>query len=323
MFLCPTVNHIFNKHTGKKETIDTLRASVNGAVWEQALSNEWGRLAQGNNNGISYTDTIEFIQKAQVPADRDVTYASFVCDHRPLKSEPWRVCVVLGGDRLSYADDPGSPAASLLETKILLNSVISDTRRGARFMSLDLKDYFLATPMEKPEFMKVQLKYFPEDIIKRYNLHQVSDNNKYVYIRIKRGMYGLKQAALLAYNNLIKNLKQDGYYPIPHTDSYWRHEKYPTIFCLCVDDFGVKYFCKSELNHLINSLLKNYKISTDYSGNNYCGLTIEWNYAQEYVNKLMPEYVTKVLKKSSTNHRKLHNYRHINGQNHNLVQEYS
>ena len=107
----------------------------------------------------------------------------------------------------------------------------------------------------------------------------------------------MKQASLLAYNNLIKNLQQDGYHPIPHTDSNWRHEKYPTIFCLCVDKFGVKYFSKSELNHLITILLKNYKISTDYSGTNYCRLNIEWNYDQGYVDIPMPDYILKALKK--------------------------
>ena len=113
IFSYPKVNHIFNERTGKKETIDSLWASTNGAVWEQALSNEWGWLAQSNANGITYTDTIDFIPKNLVPKNLDVTYASFVCDNRPLKSEPWRVWIVVGGDRLSYDTDPGSPAASL------------------------------------------------------------------------------------------------------------------------------------------------------------------------------------------------------------------
>ena len=105
LFSYPMVNHIFNEDTGKKETIDSLRASKNGAVWEQPLRNKWGRLAQGNDNGIAYTDTIEFIPKEQVPNNRDVIYASFVCDHRPLKSEPWRVRIMVGRDRLSYDNE--------------------------------------------------------------------------------------------------------------------------------------------------------------------------------------------------------------------------
>ena len=169
-----------------------MRAGPNGDRWETALSNKWGRLARGNKNGVTHTDTIEFIPQEQVPQGRDVTYASFVCDHCPLKSEPWRVRIVVGGDRLTYEDDAGSPAASLLETKILLSSVISDAHKGARFMSLDLKEYFLATPMERPEYMKVNISHFPKDIKDKYSLHTLVTNNNFIYIKIKKGMYGLK-----------------------------------------------------------------------------------------------------------------------------------
>ena len=181
---------------------------------------------------------------------------------------------MVGGDRLSYSSDTGSPAASLLETKLLLNSTISDAQKGARFMSLDLKDFFLVTPMMKPEYMKVPIKYFPIDIKLKYKLEEKVHGN-YVYIKIKKGMYGLKQAAVLAYDNLVKNLVQYGYEPIPQTDSFWHHKTRPTKFCLCIDDFDVKYFDKTDINHLITSLQHNYKLSTDFTGRNYCGLTID------------------------------------------------
>jgi hypothetical protein len=54
------VNHIFNSQ-GKKETIDTHLSGKDGTTWTKSLSNEFGRLAQGNNHGIVGTDTIDFI----------------------------------------------------------------------------------------------------------------------------------------------------------------------------------------------------------------------------------------------------------------------
>jgi len=72
-----------------------------------------------------------------------------VCDYRPLKDEPYHVRITVGGDKLNYNDDAGSPAANLLETKILINSVISDSDRGAKFMCANIKDHFLATPMDE------------------------------------------------------------------------------------------------------------------------------------------------------------------------------
>ena len=46
---------------------------------------------------VESTDTIEFINHCKVPTNRKVTYASFVCDHRPLKDEQWRIRLVVGG----------------------------------------------------------------------------------------------------------------------------------------------------------------------------------------------------------------------------------
>ena len=119
------------------------------------MSNELGRLANSNDTGVPSTDIIKFIHKHEVPHTRPVTYASFVCDHRPLKDEQWRIRLVVDGDKLTYESDAGLPATDMTETKLLLNSTISEAHLGARFMSLDLKDTFLQTPMEKPEYMKV------------------------------------------------------------------------------------------------------------------------------------------------------------------------
>ena len=70
-----------------------------------------------------------------------------------MKIEPHRVCLTVGGDKLDCPYDAGSPEASLLETKLILNSTISDARKGAHFFSADLKDHFLASPMEENEYM--------------------------------------------------------------------------------------------------------------------------------------------------------------------------
>ena len=110
-------------------------------------------------------------------------------------------------------------------------------------MTADIKDFFLASPMADPEFMRILLKHIPEDIILQYNLRELVDDNGYIYIKITKGMYGLKQAAILAYTKLISILKPFGYHPIPHTVGMWQHKTRKTKFCLCVDDFGIKYTC--------------------------------------------------------------------------------
>ena len=287
------LHHIYNKE-GKRESIDSLLAGENKLTWEKAVSNEFGRLTKGNKHGIKYTDTMEFIKKSEVPAGQKVTYSSFTCDHRPLKEEEFWARLVVGGDKLVYFADASSPAASVIETKLLVNSILLDHDKNAKFMSVDLKDFFLQSYMEQPEYMRLPIKWFPKDIIEKYDINNlVSDG--YVYIKIKRGMYGLRQAAILAYNQLVANLKPYGYYPIPHTVGMWAHTTRPTKFCLCVDDFGIKYHSTEDAHHLLDALRDNYKISIDWQGTNYCGLIFKWNYDQHYVDVTMPGYIAKVL----------------------------
>ena len=72
---------------------------------------------------------MDFIFFHEIPNNAKVTYPNFVCDYCPLKSKPWRVRLVVGGDKLTCNNDAGSPAASLLETKLLINSVMSDAQK--------------------------------------------------------------------------------------------------------------------------------------------------------------------------------------------------
>ena len=295
-FSSPSINHVYDDK-GKKQSIDDLLKSKMKPTWEVSLSNEIGRLAQGVGNRVAGTDTIEFIRKNEVPANKKVTYANFICDYRPLKTEPHRVRLTVGGDKLDCPYDAGSPAASIVETKLILNSTISDAKDGARFLSADLKDHFLASPMEENEYMRIHARYFLDDIRLQYDIENLIDADGYVYVKIKKGMYGLKQAALLAYNHLVKQLKPHGYHPCPETTGLWKHKTRRTKFCLCVDDFGVKYFSQDDADHFLDSLKAHYKISVDYEGKHYCGFTIDWNYEKGYVDISMPKYIPDLLRK--------------------------
>ena len=78
----------------------------------------------GRNTG---TNTIKFIRKGEVPADRwkDVSYARIVSNVRPQKEEVNRTRLTFGGNNLSVPMDCGTPTADLLTLKLLLNSAVS------------------------------------------------------------------------------------------------------------------------------------------------------------------------------------------------------
>ena len=75
-------------------------------------------------------------------------------------------------------------------------------------------------------------------------------------------MYGLKQAAILLYNLTKQRLKPEGYHPIKESNRLWKNKTRWTIFALTVDNFGIKYFCREDTNHLTNALKKSIKFKS-------------------------------------------------------------
>jgi hypothetical protein len=71
-------------------------------IWNTSGANELGRLAQGVGYRIKGTDTIFFIEHAQVPKHKTVTYGRFVCDARPQKAEAKRTRLTVRGNLINY-----------------------------------------------------------------------------------------------------------------------------------------------------------------------------------------------------------------------------
>ena len=77
----------------------------------------------------------------------------------------------------------------------------------------------------------------------------------------------------------------------------WEDETRRTKFCFCVDDFGIKSFSGADTNHLLESLKQHYTVTFDHQGTNFCGLNIDWNYKEGYVDISMPHYIRYLSKK--------------------------
>ena len=104
------------------------------------------------------------------------------------------------------------------------------------------------------------------------------DYDGYVYVEINKGMYGLKQAAVITYQQIVKHLDGHGYYPILFTTGLWSHQNLNTKFCLCVDDFEIKFFSQQDANHLLTALRHKYDVAVDWTGESYLGIDIDWEY---------------------------------------------
>ena len=272
-------------------------------TWTTSLTNEIGRLTQGIGKNrpahkkIKGTNTLNFIKRRQVPWNAKFTYANFVCDIKTQESESHITFFTVGGDKLDYLADPSAPAVGLLDTKIHLNSVISGSKKGARYFVADIKNYYLNNLLTHLKYVRINAKYFTEEFRKEYNMDEFIDKDVYVNCEIRKGVYGLKEAGCVASQNLVKNLAPFGYEPMPCTPGLWRHNKRRTTFTLAVDDFGIKHSNQDYLDHLLNALKTHYTISEDPTGSHYCGLHIDWNYDKQYVDISMPGYIAKALHK--------------------------
>ena len=132
------------------------------------------------------------MHRSEVPDDKLVTYNTFVCNYRPLKQEACQIRITIERYRLTYDNNARSLATNLLEIKLLLNSTISDTNKGACFITADIKVHFLAIPMKDLEYMQVKYHSVLEDIRRRYDFDRKLAANDYIYAKIKKDMPGLK-----------------------------------------------------------------------------------------------------------------------------------
>ena len=170
-----------------------LKDPTTTMVWSRSASNEFGRLMDGNKHGVVGTQAMEMIPLSDIPRDKVITYESMVCDFRPLKKEAHQCHLVVGGDKLPYTSDSAALATNLIESKILFNNDIST--KGTKFMTIDMSNFFLSFHMQHPEYMKIHKDNIPQDILDQYYAPQFMDTKGYVYFKISKGMYGLKQAA--------------------------------------------------------------------------------------------------------------------------------
>ncbi len=115
---------------------------------------------------------------------------------------------------------------------------------------------------------------FPAWTIKQYDLFP-KVVRRYIYLEMRRAVWGLPQAGILANKLLRKRLAPKGYYECKQTPCLWRHATRPISFTLVVNNFGVKYTNKTDVDHLIECLKENYNLTQDWDGDLYCGIKLK------------------------------------------------
>ena len=199
----------------------------------------------------------------------------------------------MGNFITDYTGKISTETAGLELIKLHWNSVLST--KNAKYMTMDISNMYLNTPLDRFEYMRMPIADIPQEIIDEYNLQDLVSNG-WIYMEIRKALYGLKQSGALAAKKLAADLAPFGYQKVPFTTGLWKHVSRPITFTLVVDDFGVKYVNKEDAEHLESALKSNYPITTDWSGNKYIGINLDWNYKKKEMRTSMPGYVKKALK---------------------------
>ena len=125
---------------------------------------------------------------------------SVVCEIRADKDDPNRTEITIAGGRIVYHGDAATRTGGLELVKIRINSVLS--KQGMKVACFDIKNFYLDTPTDEPEYVRINFKDIPQEFSDEYNLKEYVHNG-WVYFEIVKSCYGLPQAGRLA-NDLLR-----------------------------------------------------------------------------------------------------------------------
>ncbi len=236
-FACPMVHPIMSITISSYKKL--MHDPTTAEVWQTAFDKEFGGMAQGDNKtGQKGTNAI-FVMKHDelakiLQTGKKFTFAHPVVDHRFQKEDPNRIQITAMGNLVNYDGELSVRTADVNTAKMHWNSVIST--KNAKYMCLDIIFFYLTAALEYYEYMKIPLALFPRWIVEQYDLskHQLDG---WVHLEMRRAVWGLLQARILANKKLKRKLAPFGYRKCINTPGLWKHESRPLTFTLIVDDF--------------------------------------------------------------------------------------
>jgi hypothetical protein len=69
-------------------------------------------------------------------------------------------------------------------------------------MTMDISNFYLMTPLHHAKFIQIKISDIPNEVIREYKIREKATKSGSIYIRAKRGMYGLPQAEHWPTNSL-------------------------------------------------------------------------------------------------------------------------
>jgi hypothetical protein len=155
-------------HPGTGALVDypALLKSSESDAWADANAGEIGRLAQGyGKHNIPGTDTMH--RHSQRPQ------SNLPQNHGRQKNRRQ--------SHLSWRRQ--HKTADLATAKIMFKSIISTP--DAKHMTINIKNFYLNTPMKSFEYMRIPVSHIPPDIMSLYALHDKVHNEPFTWKSVK------------------------------------------------------------------------------------------------------------------------------------------
>ena len=124
-----------------------------------------------------------------------------MCTFHPENQDPNLTCIMIGGNHIKYPGDMGTKTDYLDLFKIVIDSVF--WKKGANYVTLNISNFYLQTPLEFPEYVHILLSDIPQEFIDKYNLLE-HVRYGWFYFVIYYGVYGLPQLGAIS-NNFLEN----------------------------------------------------------------------------------------------------------------------
>ncbi len=275
---------------GKPITRRSVMAGEYKNDWARSASDEWRKL-------LRIKQAVKPIHRAAQPSHKRTQTGRY---NPQLKeklmadgSTQRRTRGTVSGNDIECTTYTSTNTAAQADLRILYNGVVST--QGGKFMTLDIDDFYLNHDIDTPEYMWVNIKDIPEDIMTEFDLLQYVDGNR-ILMEILKGLYGLKQAGKLANDALVPCLEADGFMQAPLSPGIFKHATNGVAFALVVDDFGVSYTDTAGPEALMRTLTTaGYTFKSDWSGAKFLGQQVRHDRERHEIRLSMPDHIPRIL----------------------------
>jgi hypothetical protein len=111
---------------------------------------------------------MHFISHKALSAARNAPHLRILTKIRPEQVETKRFRFTVSGNLIYYPGDVSTPTTDITSAKCLLHSILSTL--NAKFMTIDIKGFYLHTPMDQYDFVRVPVKVTPSYTMQQYQL---------------------------------------------------------------------------------------------------------------------------------------------------------